>query len=239
MLKRIGPSFGIRHFTYFGNASCDGTLDDNVILTSYPDAWQGRYREMDYHMTDPVVAKGLTSILPLDWSLVPRSSPLIRQFFGEAAELGILPSGLTVPIRDALNNRALFSVNVDVPEKDWPSFKRAFISDVTYLGFLFHDRVISALKKQQATKPKRLSPREIEVLRWAALGKSAWETGRIMGLTEGTVNFYVSNAIAKLGVVNKTHAVARCLDDGIFQLRAPLMETGRTFPRQKPDQKDT
>lgn len=63
-----------------------------------------------------------------------------------------------------------------------------------------------------------LSPREKEVLLWAGRGKSAWETAQLLGLSEATVKSYIRNACSRLGVKNKTHAVAICLTHGLFRI---------------------
>jgi DNA-binding CsgD family transcriptional regulator len=56
-----------------------------------------------------------------------------------------------------------------------------------------------------------LSPRELECLRWAAQGKSAWDTGRILGISRHTVAFHLDNAKTKLGVRSTIQAVARLM----------------------------
>jgi len=53
-------------------------------------------------------------------------------------------------------------------------------------------------------------------LRWAAKGKTAWETGKILELKEKTVSFYISNANFKLGVATKTQAVARAISENLL-----------------------
>lgn len=63
-----------------------------------------------------------------------------------------------------------------------------------------------------------LSPREKEVLVWAGRGKSAWETAQLLALSESTVKSYIRNACGRLGVKNKTHAVAICLTHGLFRI---------------------
>ncbi|MDP3785773.1 MAG: helix-turn-helix transcriptional regulator, partial [Undibacterium sp.] len=55
----------------------------------------------------------------------------------------------------------------------------------------------------------KLTPREIEVLRWTADGKTASEVGEIMHITERTVNFHVTNSLVKLGTANKTAGVLK------------------------------
>jgi LuxR family quorum sensing-dependent transcriptional regulator len=73
------------------------------------------------------------------------------------------------------------------------------------------------LPRRQIIKGK-LTAREIEVLRWVANGKSAWEIGEILHITKRTVDEHVQTAVRKLGAVNRTHAVALALCDGIIKL---------------------
>lgn len=64
----------------------------------------------------------------------------------------------------------------------------------------------------RAAGPKvKLSNRESECVRWAAIGKTSWETACILSLSERTVNFHLSNAFAKLNVNNKQAAVAQAI----------------------------
>jgi DNA-binding CsgD family transcriptional regulator len=63
-----------------------------------------------------------------------------------------------------------------------------------------------------------VSPRQREVLFWAAHGKSAWETGRILNLTEATVKSYIASACKRLNAQNKVHAVAICITLGVFRI---------------------
>jgi LuxR family transcriptional regulator len=58
---------------------------------------------------------------------------------------------------------------------------------------------------------ERLSRREIESLLWYADGKTAWEIGVILGITERTVNAHLSEARGKLQAVNTQQAVARLI----------------------------
>jgi DNA-binding CsgD family transcriptional regulator len=53
-----------------------------------------------------------------------------------------------------------------------------------------------------------LSPREREVLQWAARGKSAVDTGVILGISPHTVTFHRRGAMKKFDVTNLRQAVA-------------------------------
>lgn len=87
---------------------------------------------------------------------------------------------------------------------------------------LVSHRMVS-FKEEDGLDPERasalyLAPREKEVLLWAAHGKSAWETAQVLDLSETTVKSYIRNACSRLNVQNKTHAVAKCISEGLFRI---------------------
>lgn len=67
-----------------------------------------------------------------------------------------------------------------------------------------------------ATPQVRLTPREIEILRWTAEGKTAGEIAIILSLTERTIGFHVSSIMHKLGVRNKIAAVMQAVKRGLL-----------------------
>ncbi|MGP1613498.1 MAG: helix-turn-helix domain-containing protein [Pollutimonas bauzanensis] len=70
---------------------------------------------------------------------------------------------------------------------------------------------------------KPLTDRELACLRWAAVGKTSWEMGVILGLTERTINFHVHNACRKLGVHGRQAAITAALQLGLLpSLTEPL-----------------
>jgi DNA-binding CsgD family transcriptional regulator len=62
-----------------------------------------------------------------------------------------------------------------------------------------------------------LTPREMESLRWTMEGKTAWELGSILGISERTAVLHVNNATHKLGCVNKHQAVLKALRLGLIR----------------------
>jgi DNA-binding CsgD family transcriptional regulator len=65
---------------------------------------------------------------------------------------------------------------------------------------------------------KRLKPVEKECLLWAAHGKTSTDIVDIMGITERVVYYHMSNAVQKLGAVNRTQAVAKAVSLGFVKL---------------------
>ena len=59
-----------------------------------------------------------------------------------------------------------------------------------------------------------LSRREVQVLRAAAGGMTAHETGEWLGLSDSAVNLYVQRACMKLQANSKAHAVTIAMHKG-------------------------
>jgi DNA-binding CsgD family transcriptional regulator len=61
-----------------------------------------------------------------------------------------------------------------------------------------------------------LSAREREVLCWAQQGKTYWEIGCILGISQRTVKFHIARIKAKLDVVSTAHAIAKAMRAGVI-----------------------
>jgi len=76
-------------------------------------------------------------------------------------------------------------------------------------------RILIPTAQEPGTSP--LTPREVETLRWTMDGKTAWEVGNILGISERTAVLHVNNAMHKLGCVNKHQAVLKALRMGLIR----------------------
>jgi len=61
-----------------------------------------------------------------------------------------------------------------------------------------------------------LSQRELDVLRWTMAGKTAWETGQLLCISEPTVKYHLRNILAKLDVPSKHMAVLKAISLGMI-----------------------
>jgi len=64
---------------------------------------------------------------------------------------------------------------------------------------------------------KALTEKELEVLKWARAGKTAWEIGVIREISEATVKYHFKSIYSKLGVSNRAQAVGEALYQGILK----------------------
>jgi len=67
---------------------------------------------------------------------------------------------------------------------------------------------VKVMNRQRCIQPDvRLSKREVECLRWAALGKTDQEIAAIISRSSATIRFHIHNAALKLDAVNRSQAV--------------------------------
>jgi len=66
----------------------------------------------------------------------------------------------------------------------------------------------------------RLSKREVECLRWAAIGKTDQEISMIMSRSRATVRFHIHNASLKLDAVNRSQTVFKAAQLGYIGLNS-------------------
>jgi len=181
------------------------------LISNYPSAWIRHYLQSHYERFDPIIIQALSHPEPFEWgfgvglSALPKQRP---ELFEEAARFGIR-YGYTVPIHDKYGPIA--AVTFAANERR-PQFERSINEHARVLQLMamyFHAHARRKLIAGREVDGVALSPREIQCLRWAAQGKSAWETGRIIGISRHTVAFHLDNAKAKLGVRSTIQAVAR------------------------------
>lgn len=87
------------------------------------------------------------------------------------------------------------------------------------MGRTFIASYVSAMGSGQALSGgSRLSKREVECLRWAAIGKTDLEISMIIGRSRATVRFHIHNASIKLDAVNRSQTVFKAAQLGYISL---------------------
>ncbi len=225
-LDRTFGNFGFNLFCYLGIKGDGGTeprrapsVDDTIFLTNVPTAWTDHYLEENFQDDDPIIKQCLTSRLPLKWTEELKrqaKSKRANSVLADALDFGIR-RGLTVPIHGPGGELGVMSLYSDLTDKEFLSAVDTNQYDLHLMSLYFHDAVQKKLANQEAIpKPIPLTDREVEILQWTAIGKTAWEIGAILKISERTVNFHLQNLMGKLGVHNKTHAAAKAMSFGFI-----------------------
>lgn len=196
--------FGFETIIVTGLPNPDQQFAQMVLAKRWPAEWFRIYTESSYDRVDPVVRKCRQSINPFEWSDAPYDAELepgAAEVMRRAADFR-MSRGFIVPIHGLTGYEAAVSlggVHLDLNPRSKPALHL-----MAMYGF---DRIRSLLDPAPHSSA-HLTPREREVIAWASQGKSAWEIGEILHITQRTAEEHLATAARKLGAVNRTHAVA-------------------------------
>ena len=176
----------------------------HMLINLWPAGWLAHYDARRYYRDDPIAELCINSIDPFQWSDhvdVPRNAAA-RRIMGEAREIGMV-DGYCIPVHDLHGLQAVVTMAGDA--LDLPSRARRITNLLGHYAFGVLDR------RTAPRSLEALSPRERDVLRFAAQGGTADDTARRLGVSETTVIAHLRQARAKLSASNTTHAVVRAL----------------------------
>lgn len=171
----------------------------------------------DFSHISPVLNALTNSVRPVDWLTARRLNPQIEPHLSAIERRGVNIVGVTLPLVTPMRRLAFLAIQTEMRAADWPSYSRCHLRDFQHLANLFHageienDMRDSALIDISIGMSAQLTNRETEVLGWAAAGKSYWEIAQILGISERTVRFFMTNTRRKLNVVSNAQAVAQAV----------------------------
>ena len=208
-LRAFQTAYGLDFVTYHLASTVVGEIDNPYVRTTYPDAWVARYLLRGFVSVDPVVQEGFQRQLPFDWrELHPPIEALT--FLEEARRSGLGEHGYSIPIADRSRRRALLSVNSRASTLAWERMLEHWRDQWIELAHLIHSKAIIEIYGEDDPAPQ-LSPRELECLHWAALGKDYKDIAMILAISEHTTRSYLKSARVKLGCATISAATTKAL----------------------------
>lgn len=208
-LAEAASSLGLPSFAYFCPSPQSGrTLN---LISTYPKSWTSHDLHSSYETVDPVIHRARLQRETFRWGTDgsdPDFSTPQRQLMNEASQFGIR-CGFTIPIHD---RRGLVAALTFATDERQPFFFRVierYELALRMVAILFHIQARQRLIVSTMVDGVALSRRELECLQWAARGKSAWDIGHILGISQRTAGFHLDNAKKKLGVRTITQAAIR------------------------------
>lgn len=180
-----------------------------ITFNNHPKEWDTQQDQ--FVAADPVIAAANTVARPILWN----AELYKKHGLGYVAE-AFTPFGFTagfdIPTH-APSGAILvigFSRDSELPT-DGVELVRLVAEAQLFSTFAFPalDRLLTHITHKDYPK---LTPKELEVIKWTVAGKTAFEVGAILGITERTANFHVRNICEKLGVFNKTAAIVKALE---------------------------
>ncbi|PVE22855.1 transcriptional regulator [Microvirga sp. KLBC 81] len=207
--------FGLENFIITGLPNLKERFDQVVLLRKWPIGWFEIYAKEDYVRVDPVIRLCRNTVQPFEWSEAPfdrEKEPRAAEVMNRATDFR-MKDGFCLPIHGINGYEACFSmsgVDLDLSPRTKPALH--------LMAMYAFERARQLLDPLPYRGAGLLTPREREALMWAAAGKSAADTGDILGITERTVTAHIVSACQKLDATNKTQAVARALQYKLIQI---------------------
>jgi len=207
-------SLGFTNFTLVEFSPDPKTIERHVIDNQMPEEWGQRYVQNRYLAYDPVIMELLANTEPFLWSeALKRHDANKRQqrIFHEASEFG-LNEGVCIPIFGPCNYLAWVTLAGDRVDLS-PRARMA----AHMMSIYTHNRLVKLVRPKRPPHAT-LTEREADCLRWAAHGKTDWEIGEILSISENTTHWHIENAKRKIGVATRMQAVVGAIAEGMIRL---------------------
>jgi LuxR family transcriptional regulator, quorum-sensing system regulator BjaR1 len=214
-MERGFALFGFENFIVTGLPNDREQFEHVVLLRKWPMGWFELYARENYVRADPVIRLCRNTTRPFEWTEAPYDAERERraaEIMRRAADFG-MARGFCLPIHGVEGYEACLSMSgtdLDLSPRTKPA--------IHLMAMYAFERARTIVSPAQRKWSDGLTPREREALTWAAAGKSAADTGRILGITERTVTAHIVSACQKLGAANKTHAVARAVHEKLIRM---------------------
>ncbi len=214
ILLRFAQNIGF-NFCAISLTSNNRNADFKALqINNYPTQWNKLYEQESYSKIDPIVTHCSQSMQPVVWS---------EALFSQTPALWSAQQkhGLRHGWSQSFHHDATgLCSTLSLCRKNGPLSPLELYE---HFGYMFYatshlSNLFARNLPKPPEKPARphLWPRELEVLKLSAVGKTAYEIARILCLSERTVNYHVQNIILKLDVCNKISAVSAAQQLGLL-----------------------
>lgn len=192
----------------------EGLTLAHCLNHSYGEPWEAVYRRRGYAAVDPVLRYAFTTAAPFAWNEAFRTSPgpMFEEFVEAARDFGLV-EGIAIGCAPTSTSAARTVASFAIAAGDWPR-ARGVLAVIGPHLLEAYSRLWVAV--DAATEHGVLTRREREVLCWAREGKTYWEIGCILGISERTVKFHFARVKEKLDAVTPCHAIAKAMSMGLI-----------------------
>lgn len=222
VLENVSKQMGFRYFalTHHVEMARDGAKVGRIH--NYPSQWAAYHDKNALGISDPVHRASHTSCAGFLWSDMETMIPLTsedRRILALSREYGV-GDGFTVPanVPGESSGSCSFANATDIPVDE------ATLPLAQLVGILAFERARRCWGIRSFEKcPPRLTDRQRDCLLWVGRGKSDWEIGHILGITEDTVDRHLTNARERYGAPKRTVLLVRALFDGTLSFSDILL----------------
>jgi LuxR family quorum-sensing system transcriptional regulator CciR len=224
LLEAVCLEIGFTYFALVHHADLRDPSPKIIRLYNYPCAWVEYFIANGLFADDPIHLASLLSSVGFSWEEVPakiRITNRQREILEMADKHG-LRHGYTVPANIPGESTGSCSFATK-GAADLPKESILLAELIGHFAFEAARRLGRSEPVPSSGRP-RLTPRQHDCLLLAIHGKTDWEIGRILGLSEETVTEYLDLARKRYGVTKRLPLAVRAIYDGQINFIEALAE---------------
>jgi DNA-binding CsgD family transcriptional regulator len=188
-----------------------------ITVDNTPRAYREMFQNRENWRRDPVMQHCKRHSMPIIWDQQTYAAQGLGDKWEEQARFGYR-HGIAMALHMPEGRHFFLGVDRDQPVPPDAAEITRLVADLQLFAVHAQDAALRILTPPpSAPGAPSLTPRELETLRWTMEGKTAWEVGSLLGISERTAALHVNNATHKLGCVNKHQAVLKALRLGLIR----------------------
>lgn len=217
VLSNALEQFGVPYFTLGAMLrEGQGAPTFTTLIRGVTQDWSEYYWDRKCFNIDVAVHRAMQSAAPFSWSEVEhrRLSRTSQRLFGDIRDALKIRGGFVIPVHDEMGFAGVIALHHEDP--DLTPQQTAALKLIAIYGIECAKELYETEHglSRRAPAPCPLSPRQREILAYAAAGKSESDTGEILGIAGSTVREHMEKVRDLLGVRTKTQAVAVAVQRG-------------------------
>jgi DNA-binding CsgD family transcriptional regulator len=190
---------------------------DFMLIDNAPESFHEAFHNVAGMRRDPVMQHCRQQSVPIIWDQQTYTREGAGELWEEQARFGYC-TGIAMALHLPQGRHFAFGVERDQPLPEDRVELTRIVADLQLFAVHALDAALRVLAPVSAiSAAPALTPRELEVLHWTMEGKTAWEVGAILGISERTAVLHVNNAMHKLGCTSKHQAVLKALRLGLIR----------------------
>ena len=187
-----------------------------VSIDNAPPGYAEAINDVPSMRRDPVMQHCRRHSVPIIWDQATYLSQGLGELWEEQARFGYR-TGIAMALHLPEGRHFAMGVERDRPLPTDGGELTRLVADLQLFAVHAQDAALRVLSPTPVlTDRPSLTPRELEALRWTMEGKTAWEVGAILGISERTAVLHVTNAMHKLDCASKHLAVLKALRLGLI-----------------------
>lgn len=216
LLDEATRRLGFEQFAMTHHVDLAGRPDDSIALATYSQDWIETLIGQRYFIDDPIHAASIKTAVGFLWSDVGKMIDLTERqkaILDAASKFGLV-EGFTVPVHVPGEYQGTCSFGARSLENLSPDA----LSQAQLVGMFAFEaarRIIRARRREtRVGEMPALTGRQLDCITLVAMGKTDWEIGRILGISEATAHEHIEAARKRYKVGKRTQLVIRALFDG-------------------------